>query len=176
MTVWTKDGALIRVLRGEDATAFRAIRLRALREDPTPFLSTYAEEANETVEQTALRLAAGSPGTEVLGAFRADLLIGTLGFYRHTRTKARHRASLWGMYVAPEERRRGVAAALLEEAVGRLSALGDVKQVELNVVHTETPARQLYLAAGFDVQGSLQRAMKEGERYFDEDLMILRLS
>jgi GNAT superfamily N-acetyltransferase len=57
------------------------------------------------------------------------------------------------MYVAPEERRRGVAAALLEEAVGRLSALGDVMQIELTVVHTETPARQVYLAAGFEVQG-----------------------
>jgi hypothetical protein len=50
----------------------------ALREDPTPFLGTYPEEANQTVEQMAARLAPGSPGTDVLGAFRADVLIGTL--------------------------------------------------------------------------------------------------
>jgi hypothetical protein len=38
-----------------------------------------------------------------------------------------------------------------------------------------SPARRLYLARGFGVQGVLRGAMKDGEHYFHEDLMILQL-
>jgi hypothetical protein len=31
----------------------------------------------------------------------------------------------------------------------------------------------LLFSAGFKVQGTLRRAIRDGERYFDEDLMIL---
>jgi ribosomal protein S18 acetylase RimI-like enzyme len=79
------------------------------------------------------------------------------------------------MYVAPEERRRGVGRALLDEVVSRVRATAGVEQIELAVVH-EVPARGLYLAAGFTGQGTLRAAMKDGLRYHDEDLMILRLS
>jgi ribosomal protein S18 acetylase RimI-like enzyme len=141
-----------------------------------PFLSSYQEEVTGSVEDVAARLAAGAPGTEVLGAFREDVLVGILGFYRHAHTKARHRVSLWGMYVAREERRRGIGKALLDEAIARLRAIGDVEQIELTVVQTEEPARRLYLARGFEVQGVMRCAMKDGEQYFHEDLMMLRLA
>jgi hypothetical protein len=51
-----------------------------------------------------------------------------------------------------------------------------VEQIKLTVVQTEEPARRLYPARGFQVQGMVRDAMKNGERYFHEDLMILRLA
>jgi ribosomal protein S18 acetylase RimI-like enzyme len=159
------DGIKVCVLRQDDAAAFQAIRLRALREDPVPFLSTYEEEAIRSVEDVAARLGTRAPGTAVLGASRDRVLVGILGFYRHAPTKARHRASLWGMYVAPEERSRGIGKALLDEAIALLRAAGDIEQIELTVVRSEDPARRLYVAAGFEVQGTMRRAMKDGERY-----------
>ena len=80
------------------------------------------------------------------------------------------------MYVAREERRRGIGKALLDEAIARLRSVGDVEQIELTVVQTEEPARRLYLARGFEVQGVMRGAMKDGEHYFHDDLMILRLA
>jgi hypothetical protein len=44
---------LIRSLREDDAGAARALRLRALREAPVPFLGSYDEEVNRSVEEFA---------------------------------------------------------------------------------------------------------------------------
>ena len=164
---------LVRALRDDDAGIFRELRLRALREDPVPFLASYKEDAALTVEDVARRLRASAVGTEVLGAFREGVLVGTLGFYRHGQIKAQHRVSMWGMYVVPEERRGGIGRALVLEAISRIRIIGDVEQVELTVVTSEEPARRLYLALGFQVQGVLRHAMKSGSSYFDEEQLIL---
>ncbi|MGA7123039.1 MAG: GNAT family N-acetyltransferase, partial [Polyangiaceae bacterium] len=149
--------------------------LRALRDDPIPFLATHEEEERLSVEDFAARLRSSDPATQVLGAFHDAVLVGMLGFLRHARLKARHRASLWGMYVAPEQRRRGFASELVSTAIARLSAVGDIEQVELTVVIGAEPARQLYVTAGFRVQGLLRRAMKSGNDYFDEEELVIWL-
>jgi ribosomal protein S18 acetylase RimI-like enzyme len=166
----------VRTLVEVDAAAFREIRLRALCEAPVPFLASHAEDAARSVEDFAARLRSSDPAVQVLGAFRDGVLVGILGFYRHPQIKARHRSSLWGMYVTPEQRRRGIGRILLNDAIARLRAVGDVEQVELTVVRTEEPARRLYLSAGFQIQGVLRRAMKMGDEYFDEESMVLWLS
>ena len=166
---------LVRTLREGDAAAFRALRLRALREDPGPFLTTYDEEDARRVEETAARLAASNPGTGVLGAFRGGLLIGTVGFSRHAAAKARHRVLLWGMYVAPDERRHSVGRALVLQAVALLRAVEDIEQLELTVITREDAARSLYLEVGFQRQGTLRHAMKVGNEYLDEDTLVLWL-
>src|SRR5579859_2906065 len=77
----------VRVLVEGDASAFRELRLRALREDPVPFLTSYEEDASRSLDDFAARLRASSPGTEVLGALREGKLVGTVGYYRHTAKK-----------------------------------------------------------------------------------------
>jgi RimJ/RimL family protein N-acetyltransferase len=46
----------------------------------------------------------------------------------------------------------------------------------LAVNATNIPARNLYLAMGFEPFGREPRALKIGDRYFDEDYMALFLS
>jgi ribosomal protein S18 acetylase RimI-like enzyme len=166
---------LIRQLCEDDAAASRDLRLRALREAQVPFLRSYEEEARRTVEDFASGLRGDDSANQGLGAFQDGSLVGTLFVQRHALLKTRHRASMGGMYVAPEARRRGVGRALLQEAISRLRAAGDIEQVELTVVRTEEPARRLYLSAGFKVQGVLRRAMKMDGEYFDEEELVLWL-
>jgi ribosomal protein S18 acetylase RimI-like enzyme len=165
----------IRTLAPEDASVFLALRLRALREDPIPFLSSYEEEEDRSVEDVAAHLRESDPATRVLGAFRRGILVGTLGSYRNALLKARHRATLWGMYVAPEERRRGIGKVLLSMAIKQLRALGDIEQIELTVVTSQLAAGHLYRSAGFQSQGQLRRAMKMHKEYFDEEMLVLWL-
>ncbi|MGD0679548.1 MAG: GNAT family N-acetyltransferase [Polyangiaceae bacterium] len=134
------------------------------------------KEASRSVEDVASRLRTTYAATWVLGAFRGGVLVGTLGSYRHAELKARHRATLWGTYVCPEERRRGIGAALLSRAIEQLRALGDVEQIELTVVVSADAARTVYRAAGFERQGLLPRAMKTGDDYFDEEELVLWLA
>jgi hypothetical protein len=62
----------VRALNEADAAAFRELRLRALRDDPIPFLAGYEEEAARSVEAFATRLPSNDPGTQVFGAFGAE--------------------------------------------------------------------------------------------------------
>lgn len=167
--------ATIRRLDASDAATFRDLRLRALREDPVPFLASYEDEAALTVDDFAARLGSSDAATAVLGAFLEDKLVGTLGFYRHRASKAKHRVSLWGMYVTPEERGRRLGGALLSEAIEQLRSVGDVEQIELSVMKDAPAARRLYLEAGFEIQGRLNRATKAAGAHFDEESLVMWL-
>ena len=51
-----------------------------------------------------------------------------------------------------------------------------VEQLTLSVAVTQAAARHLYSSVGFEVIGREPRALKIGDRYVDEDLMLLRLT
>ena len=76
--------------------------------------------------------------------------------------------------MAPEARGRGVGLALIEAAVERSRAAG-IEQVHLTVSTTAQQARRLYERAGFVRVATREGAMKDGARYLDEELMVLRL-
>jgi ribosomal protein S18 acetylase RimI-like enzyme len=167
---------MIRVLGENDALELRALRLHALRDAPDSFLSTYEAEAvaPENVTAERLRRTADAKDSGVLGAFEDGALVGMLGIVRDTHRKASHRAHLWGMFVAQVARKRGIGRALLDAAIARLRAAG-VEQLHLTVSTNAEPARRLYRRAGFALIGTLREAMKDAERYVDEELMVLRL-
>jgi len=54
-------------------------------------------------------------------------------------------------------------------------AEGKALQVHCNVVTSNDRARRLYERHGFSVYGTEPRALKVGDRFYDEHLMICRL-
>ena len=148
--------------------------MRALREDALAFLATYDEDSRISVEDIALRLQSSDPATTIFGAFDGDQIVGSVGLARREPTKARHRVVLWGMYVIPEVRRRGVGEALVRDAIAHLRVLRDVEQVELTVATSERAARSLYRRVGFTLHGEHPDAMKIGDAYVDEETLVLR--
>jgi ribosomal protein S18 acetylase RimI-like enzyme len=165
----------IRQLTAADAVEFQALRLRALRENPEAFGSTYAEEADRAPEATAARLA--DPAGVVLGAAArpGGPLVGVVGCYREGGRKRRHVAVIWGMFVAPEARGRGAGRALLEAAVARVAGWDGVEQVTLTVVPENAAARSLYLARGFRAFGVAPRALRDDARHYDLEHLWLPL-
>ena len=91
----------------------------------------------------------------------------------HQSPKMAHKGSLVGMYVRPEARRTGVARRLVEAIID--TARRHVEVVQLTVVMGNEPARRLYAGLGFVEYGVEKRALKQGDRYFDEILMALDL-
>jgi ribosomal protein S18 acetylase RimI-like enzyme len=77
------------------------------------------------------------------------------------------------MYVRPEARRMGLAAALVQQVVAHAQTL--VEQVCLTVVASNVAARRLYNAAGFEEYGLERRGLKVGSEYYDQVLMVLPL-
>lgn len=160
------NAIVIRQLTPADAADYRAIRLAALGGAPEAFCATYAAEVGLPMEAFAERLATST----VLGAFDGAHIVGMAGFKRQSGAKHAHKGFVWGFYVAPEARGRGVGLALIDGIVA--AATGVVEQITLSVVHNNAAALALYQRCGFDTYGVEPRAIKSAEGYADEVLMV----
>ena len=106
----------------------------------------------------------------VLAAAEGGALLGTAGFRALEGPKDRHKGVLFGMYVRPSARRRGIGAALVEAIL--VHAAESVEQVQLTVGVANTPARRLYARLGFVEWGIERQALKHGGVYFDDVWMV----
>jgi RimJ/RimL family protein N-acetyltransferase len=145
--------------------------LRGLAEAPTAFASSYEEECDRPVAQVAERMAKNTDGF-ILGAFEGEALIGTVGMQREPQAKMAHKMVLWGMYVVPEARGRGLARMLVDAALARAFAMSGVRQVNLGVNAANAPALALYRAAGFTTFGFERGFMLVNGVLEDEVLMV----
>lgn len=164
---------LVRKLTREDGEALWTLRLRALTDNPEAFYVTYEETLASGRERLVEQLCQGAE-VFYIGAFDPDL-IGLIYFRREEGRKNRHKGRILSMYVQPERRGQGAGKALLQEVITQAKRLAGVEQLHLSVVTTNTAACSLYHAMGFEVYGTVPRALKMGEQYWDEFLMVLRL-
>lgn len=164
----------IRRLVPADAPHYRALRLRGLEENPDAFTSSVDAEAARPLAATEARLAPAGPDV-VYGAFVDGTLAGVVGIAREARTKNRHKASVFGMYVAPEFARRGIGRALIRHLVAAAEHEPGLEQLVLTVTQTNDAARALYESEGFRSFGIEPRAIRVDGRYYDKNHMIRRM-
>src|SRR5206468_8644057 len=160
----------IRRLAPADALSFRTLRLRALREHPDAFTSSYDDDRDQPVEAAAARLA----GHAFWGAYQASELYGIVGLERETRAKNRHKAAVVGMYVAPEVAGQGVGRALLDALLAHARAAG-VQSLVLTVTEGNAAATHLYEAVGFRSFGVEPDAIRVVGRSYAKNHMHLHL-
>lgn len=165
----------IRRLSSADAAAFQRVRLRGLAESPAAFASSHAEEAGTAQEVVAQRLAPRDDSA-VFGAFDGGQLIGLIGIRRESMAKLRHKAALWGMYVAPEARRTGAGRALVAQALAFARDELGVRQVNLGVNSANHAAIALYRAAGFEIYGTERASLMIDGQAVDEHHMACRVA
>jgi ribosomal protein S18 acetylase RimI-like enzyme len=167
----------IRTLTSDDVPEFREVRLRALRDHPDAFASDAEKFEQTPLADIRSRLSGEGqhPDNFTLGAYIGGRLVGMVGLVREQNTKLKHKAFIWGVYVAPEARGSGVARALMQEAINRARRLDGLEMLYLGVRSDNTPARSLYLSLGFEVYGTEPHSIKLPDRYVDEDLMLLWL-
>ncbi len=164
----------VRRLTGADAAAFRALRLRGLKEHPDAFTSSYEEDVLQPLEMTERRLA-DAGGNAFWGAFDNGELRGMIGLTREARAKNRHKGHVVAMYVAPESGRRGLGRALLQAVIDHARDAVGIAQLVLTVTSTNAAAIELYKSAGFRTFGVEPRAIVVDGEYFDKEHMILFL-
>jgi ribosomal protein S18 acetylase RimI-like enzyme len=160
----------IRLLLPADAEAFQAVRLLALRDCPTAFSSSYEEERDRPLSFVAERIAP-APGHAVFGAFEAEALVGIVGIHREDHVKLAHKAFIWGMYVAPRYRGRGVGRKLLDRALMQAASMPGLRQVKLGVNATNSAATALYEAVGFERVG-IERDFLQVEGVFHDEIQM----
>jgi len=140
----------VRRLVPADAPVYRALMLQAYEHHPDAFTSSLAERAAMPLSFWESRLAAGSAPRElVVGVFRDEALAGAAGMEFESREKARHKATLFGMFVLPGFRGGKLGRTLVEAALAAARARPGVRIVQLTVTEGNDAARRLYERFGF---------------------------
>jgi GNAT superfamily N-acetyltransferase len=143
--------------------AYRALRLRSLADAPTAFGSSLAAEEAWAHELWMARLTAAAVSgrdcplvAEAAGPAESAEADGALLGLLWAKCDADDPGivNLFQMWVAPEARGRGVAGALLDEALAWARSI-DARLVQLGVVCDNSAAVQLYTRAGFRKVGVL---------------------
>ncbi|HLF11565.1 MAG TPA: GNAT family N-acetyltransferase [Gammaproteobacteria bacterium] len=143
----------VRALTSADAAAFQQLRLDGLRRYPSAFAAHYDEEFQLDVSEIAARIAPTADNV-VCGAFQDSVLVGIVGLKREVLQNLRHKALLWGMYVAPEVRGKRLGGRLLNYVLDEATRMHGVRQVNLWVNTAAPTAVALYRAAGFEEIGT----------------------
>jgi ribosomal protein S18 acetylase RimI-like enzyme len=155
----------VRAVREGELDQLHAIRLRALRDSPDAFMSTYEEERTRTpfsrlgwVRQGVTLVAEDSTGWHGLTGARLDPRLKT-------------RVEIVSMWVAPERRGEGLGTALLRGALEWARARGALT-ARLAVVEGNEHASSLYYAHGFAPTGEREPLPASPAR----DILYLELS
>lgn len=155
-------------LSGSDALAYQEARLEGLARHPEAFGASWEEEVERPLSWFAERLDRNA----VFGAPAGEaILAGVAGLRVPDGPKLRHKGVIWGVYVRPSARRRGLAAALLARTLDHARTV--VEGVRLSVATSSVTA--VRFAAGFAAYGLERCALKVDGRCHDELLMALPL-
>jgi ribosomal protein S18 acetylase RimI-like enzyme len=87
--------------------------------------------------------------------------------------KRKHRGFIWDLYVEEAQRGKGIGKALMSELLCRASSQADLDRLTLTVESGNTVAIGLYSSLGFKVYGREVRALRVGQVYVDQDMMVL---
>jgi ribosomal protein S18 acetylase RimI-like enzyme len=137
---------IVRELRPEEWREARDLRLQALADAPTAFLRTLAEEREYGDDVWQGRSAADADRVSFVVEADGGLVASVTGLLEEGE------AYLVAMWVAPDRRRRGLAAALVERVVVWARERG-AAGVTLEVNESLAPAVALYARAGFAPTG-----------------------
>jgi ribosomal protein S18 acetylase RimI-like enzyme len=170
------NSAEIRLFTEQDAQTLWDLRMLALETDPWSFVDSPEELRAISVEEFATHLRADHAENFIVGAFEQRTAVGMVGCYQEVPLKRRHKAWIWGVFVKPAERGRGIARSLMQAAIERAKAIDGLDMVMLTVAVDQLAPRKLYESLGFRSFGVEPKGIKIGNQHHDEEHMVLEFS
>ena len=168
---------VIRRLAPADASLHRALMLEAYALTPEAFTSSVAEREGLPVQWWAARMSDDPNAPElVCGAFFGQELIGAAGLAIERRERTSHKATLFGMYIRPGFRGRGIGRLLVEHVLRHAGSTGRIEIVQLTVSEENHSAINLYASCGFVAFGAEPMAVKLGNSYITKVHMWHRVA
>ena len=164
---------MIRTLNIDDLDAFIKIREDSLRIDPRSF----GADSNKPLDRaiTAKRMREKNDEDFILGYFRGDEILGLVGFLREDGNKHKHKGLVWGVFVYPEHRRKGIARQLMLTLIDKAREIEGLQKIKLSAYLTSTASIDLYEKLGFKVYGTERNAAHHDGEILDEVVMDLNL-
>lgn len=153
-------------LDASHALDYRALMLEAYDRHPQSFTSSVRERASMPLSWWESRL--NGKLDVVFGGFVEGRLTGIAGLAFEPREKARHKATLFGMYVSANARQSGLGQRLVEAVLAEARRHQGLRLIKLTVTAGNDAAFNLYKRCGFIPFGLEPMAVRVGEEYFDK--------
>ncbi|MHC5787586.1 GNAT family N-acetyltransferase [Pseudomonas idahonensis] len=156
----------IQHLTPDDAAQYRALMLEAYERHPQAFTSSVREREKLPLAWWGARL--DGELDLMLGAFDRERLAGIVGLAFELRDKARHKATLFGLYVTAEQRGSGLGRQLVQHLLAEAAGYEGLRLVQLTVTAGNDAALSVYRRCGFVQFGLEPQAVCVGEDYLDK--------
>jgi len=153
----------------------KQLRLEALLAEPSAFASSYEDELAFPDDVWIARLTSAyqRDGNLTFFAEVGGELVGMAGAGWSAKPKLRHVAEVYGVYVSPGMRSRGVASALMRRLLDELRSLDQIGKANLTVNTEARAAIRLYEKLGFEILGRARRELNVDGRFCDLHYMEL---
>lgn len=174
------DASTIR-LKLADAERYVRLRQRMLANAPWAYSASPSDDVALDLARVAERLAdehAATFAIEAPGGHASQgqpELIAAAGILRAKPPKFAHRATLWGVFVEPSHRGKGLGRAVVTEAIETARTWPGVVFIDLGVSANAPEAQRLYESLGFEKWGREPESTEHEGRRYDEIYMALRL-
>lgn len=166
----------VRAVQPGDAAALRLLRLEALQNNPEAFGEDYEQalERPYSAWEEQVQKNQGDGDGVIYVADHEGQLVGMAGVARHTASKMRHSATVWGVYVQPGWRGHGIAQTLVMSCCGWARGKG-LTMLRLGVITANRAAIHCYESRGFRAYGVEPKTFYIDGRYYDLMRMVLEL-
>jgi GNAT superfamily N-acetyltransferase len=162
-----------RLLNPGDAEAYVALRKEALVDSPRAFGAS--PECDRASDVVLVRAMLERHDQAIIGIVDGSRILASTGVRREEAPKRRHIATVWGVYVTPAGRGRGLGKSVVSAAVAHARGWDDVVCVHLSVGEGSGAARSLYESLGFVVWGTEPSALSVNGQLYNEIHMHLEL-
>jgi len=160
---------MIRKLTTDDFEIWKALRLEAVKDYPESFGESYENIVEQDIKWFEQSLKNGT----IFVYEKDNQIIGLVGTFSMQPGNMTHRATLFGLYVQPEQRQKGIAGELVEHVISFVAKTH--KQIHLTVTTNNNAAIDLYKKHGFIIYGTEPDALYLDGKYYDEHLMLKKL-
>lgn len=109
----------------------------------------------------------------IFGVFHDNNLVGSIMFSFYNLDKEKHKGYMSLVYIKSEMRGQGLGNKLLETIIKH--AKNKVSQLNLEVFAQNERAKGLYKKYGFKTYGVEPHALKNDDKFYDKELMSLKL-
>ena len=161
---------IVRRLSPDEWPAYRDLRLRALRDSPDAFGSTFERERQRSDAEWAARLAVTEDSRESLPlvAVWGNEFVG-LAWGRLVASDDRV-VHVYQMWVSPTSRGRGIASLLIDTLIAWARSVR-ATQLRLSVTGGNTSAERTYAKAGFEPLG-LAEPLRPGSPLLSQPMKL----
>lgn len=160
-------------LREDQWKEYRDIWLEALQKAPEVFTASHYEQSKVSDDVWKERFESTLKERDgiVIFALVDNKPVGMIGAYFDDNPKFHHIATIWGAYVKPDYRNRGVATKMANALLHRLEEIKRITKIKTYSITNSKLAVNVYKHFGFDIVGIAKQELKIGNQYFDVYIM-----